>query len=327
MAGLSFWTSPVKASWDQTGIPQAVFSAAAPAANAAALRYGYRAGGIFAGKVAGELAKRYTKYSPSSTGRSAASRSRWRRSTAGRAHFKLAAMPPGRGYKRRRTGVRTFRRGYNRTGGYYGRFKGKSSSARGSALQEMKFVQFPFDNSNISPLGVTTAILTTIVQGDSEAERIGRRATIRSIAWRINLSLPIQDAKALPVAGNIIRLMIVQDTQCNGVAIPITQLLEAADYQSFNNLANKNRFKTLYDKYHTLNYSGLASDAVGVVSQAAHERFLAIYKKVNIIIEFDNTATTGVISTVRSNNIQAFAISKASGAAMISLVRIRFTDN
>ncbi len=214
---------------------------------------------------------------------------------------------------------RRFIPGYDRTGGYYRRYTGPNA--------EMKFKDFQLDDAVIASGGTVTATIHTIAEGNGEQERVGRKVTIKKVGWRYKIELPESDAQATPAEGDTVRAIMFLDKQCNGATATVTDILETANWQSFNNLANKSRFRILMDRTHDLNYSGIASDGAGVVSQANVVENYSFYKTCNIPIEYDNSATTGVITSIRSNNIGVLMISKSGLASMISKIRTRYSDH
>ncbi len=211
--------------------------------------------------------------------------------------------------------------GFQRTGGFFGRF------GPGSPNPELKFHDVDLDDPVVAAAGTVEDSLNHIAQGVTEKTRVGRKCTIRSVNWRFTLGIPESDAIADPASGDTIRLIMFLDKQANGAAPGVTDILASADYQSFNNLANKSRFRTLMDRSYTLNYHSLASDGAAVVSQGNWNENDAFYKKVNIPIEFDATAADGSMATIRSNNIGVLAISKMGLGAIEGKIRLRFSDN
>ncbi len=225
------------------------------------------------------------------------------------------AKAQSRGRRRAPTYKRRFRPGYNRTAGYYGRYAGGG---------ELKFHDVDLDDAVIAAGGTITASVNLIPQGVTEVQRIGRKCTIKSINWRMSLNLAEQDAQATPESGDTVRIIMYIDKQCNGATAAVLDVLESADFQSFNNLSNKSRFRTLMDRTITLNFATLASDGAGVVSSTDMFIDQQFYKKCNIPIEFD--ATTGAITEIRSNNIGVLLISRAGVSIFNSKIRLRFSD-
>ncbi|MFQ0997907.1 hypothetical protein [Gilliamella sp. CG33] len=237
---------------------------------------------------------------------------------------KLMAMRRGR--KRRRPGPyrgRAFRRprivGPQR---FYTR--GRRATAGG----ELKFHDISFSDAVVTNSGaIVEDSLLTIAQGTTESTRIGRKLTVKAIAFRYTVQIPTTATAANTT--DTIRVMMYLDKQTNGAAAAVTDILESAAYQSFNQLANTSRFTILYDKTTSLSCkSGSGRGTADTLSFGGHRVDPTFYKTCNIPIEYDNVASTGVITTMRSNNIGILAIT-ASGLAGIptALVRIRFSDN
>ncbi len=239
------------------------------------------------------------------------------RGTAGRPQFRRVMQGARRG---------RFANGRYRKVGYWGRYPGAGGSPYGG---ELKFHDIDFDDAVVANTGAiaNAGSVVLIGQGVTESTRIGRKCTIRSIGWRYSYGLPEQDAVATPQAGDLLRVIMYVDKQTNGATAGVTDILETADYQSFNNLANKGRFRILCDKVHTINYSGLASDGAGVVSQARPVYSGRFFKKMNLPLEFSGTAAPAAITEVRTNNIGILLISQGGVCDFASKLRFRFSDS
>jgi len=207
--------------------------------------------------------------------------------------------------------------GFTRTGGFYGRF---------GIGGELKFHDVDINDAVVAAGGTIAANTVHVIQqGVTEKQRIGRKCTIRSINWRFNISLPEVDALATPNPSDTIRVILYLDKQANGAAAGVQDILEFDDFQSFNNLANKSRFRTLMDRTYDMNYTTLSSDGAGVSSSASYEINDTLFKKVNLPIEFDST--TGAIGEIKSNNIAVLLVGKNGVAGFASKMRLRFSDN
>ncbi len=211
---------------------------------------------------------------------------------------------------------RLFLPGKDRVGGYYGRYAGSAG--------ELKFHDVDLNDAVIAAGAQITDSINKIAQGVTESTRVGRKCTIKRISWRYRMFLPEQDAVPTPFAGDNVRVIMYQDKQCNGATIVALDLLETDDEHSFYNLANSGRFRILMDKTITLNYTGLASDNAGVVSQTRYSMEGTFNKACNIPIEFNNT--TGAITEIRSNNIGVMLIGVTAVAVFDSKIRLRFSD-
>ncbi len=189
---------------------------------------------------------------------------------------------------------------------------------------ELKFHDVDLDDAVVAAAGTIVASINLIPQGVTEITRIGRLCRLARIGWRYHYSLPTQDAQALPATGDILRMVLYKDKQSNGATATVTGILESADYQSFNNLANQRRFMILMDRTVSINYDSLASDGAGIVSSNAQIRAGAFYKTCNIPLEFDGA--TGAITELRSDNLGVLLISKNGICGFNSKFRLRFKD-
>ncbi len=171
--------------------------------------------------------------------------------------------------------------------------------------------------------GAITPSINLIAQGVTESERVGRKCTIKSISWNWEIDLPEKVAQATPPAPEFYRIIMYLDKQCNGATATVLGILEAADYQSFNNLANSSRFVTLCDKRLVMNYTA----AIGITASSDWPQQLRsgfFYKRCNIPLEFDST--TGAITEIRSNNIGVLLITRGGLGGFASKIRLRFSD-
>ncbi len=241
--------------------------------------------------------------------------------------------------KRTRTG-RTYMprkyRGYFRTQGafrnttsQYGRAGGGRNPAGGNA--EWKWLDTAANSVNIASTGVLVQDSLNIVpSGTGPSERIGRKITIRSINGHMNFFTNLTDAQPVPSPGVFVRLILVLDSQANGtnaIVSGIGGILVNADVLEHLNLNNSQRYRVLMDKYVTINPTNMASDGAGVVSSAALTAYRSFYKRCNIPVEFN--ADSGLMATIRSNNLGMIAISSVGGVDSITLEsnwRIRYTD-
>ncbi len=204
-----------------------------------------------------------------------------------------------------------------------GRFR-RGRRANG-VTSELKFHDLDIDDASIAANGTIAQVsCLTIAQGTTESERIGRKVVVKSINWRYSIST-IVASTSTATEPLTVRVVLYLDKQTNGATATVTGILESDDYQSFNQLANKSRFRTLMDRTHTLNPNGIAGDGSANDFNGFTENY-TFFKKVSIGVEYDNTFTTGVIGTMRSNNIGVLLLGKNTGGVFDSKMRIRFSD-
>jgi len=211
-------------------------------------------------------------------------------------------------------------RGYLRTGGFYGRFRGRR--AGGPASSELKFFDTTLANTNVVTTGTVNPNLVIIPQDDTESGRIGRKVTIKSI-W-VKGTVFMASAAAATNTSDATRLMLVQDKQANGAAFTVAQVLAQISINGFRNLENENRFRVLWDTTIRINQNG--GLAAATFEQA---RQFSKYIKCNIPIEYDSTASTGAIGTQRSNSLAILMLNhEADNASVVQYrARVRYSDN
>ena len=243
-----------------------------------------------------------------------------------------SSNPYNRGKKRRRAAGAAYARrvlqkrnggrpGYTRTVGFYGRFSGRGLNV------EKKFLDTNVGiNGDDQGAIFNSGTVCVVPEGDGQSNRHGRKITITSVMLRGRFTL---DATA-PTPDRM-RIIMYLDKQCNGATLAASDILtnasgSAATIDGFRNLEETHRVVVLADKTYTLQRpNGNATVALAVAN-----RTVTMYKKCNIEIVYDNSATTGAIATIRSNNIGFMLINQLDTAANAGdfngNIRIRYTD-
>lgn len=188
---------------------------------------------------------------------------------------------------------------------------------------ERKFIDtLPNDGVDFivsSGLGVILQTVNQIAEGTDESSRIGRLVVIDSISYRFTTYL---DEGANADQSDVIRVSIYLDHQCNGNGLAAGNLIyEDSSFPGFRVLNNIQRFKILCSMTFAVNNTGSSS------TQTHTTRVISKQLK-GIIVEFDNSFTTGVLSTIRSNNIGILYESERGKVhiAKGSIVRCTFHD-
>ncbi len=185
---------------------------------------------------------------------------------------------------------------------------------------EWKFHDVDLDDALIASTGTITPTVNIIAQGVTESTRIGRKCTLRTIAWRYNLNMV--SVTNMATTSVTVRVMMYLDKQANGETATVTDILESDNYQSFNNLSNSGRFKILHDKFVTLH----APSAIAGPSSGEMDKNGTFFKNVSIPIEF--SGATGAIAEIRSNNIGVLLHSRINDLVKFdSKIRFRFSDS
>lgn len=211
--------------------------------------------------------------------------------------------------------MRSTQRGYLRTSGYY------KWQKRG----EYKFLDTTTNQFTVSQAGVVVdPTLVEIPQGVTQSSRVGRKCTIKKISMRgYTTIVPTDSANE---TADRVRIIVFVDHQANGAAAGVTDILETADVDSFRNLSNVNRFSVLLDRTYSNNsivaFTNGAGDDIG-----RHILNFSFNKTLNMPVEYDDSATTGAIGTIRSNNIGVLVIGQEDQYSVMSYVtRVRFSD-
>ncbi len=199
---------------------------------------------------------------------------------------------------------------------------------RAETLGELKFHDLDIDDGTVTAAGTIAQVSCNIIaQGNTESERIGRKLTIRKVNWKYEVRIAAVQDQADPPNGDLVRVILYQDKQANGATALVADILETADYQSFRNLANQGRFNILMDRTHNVGQQLSAVDGTNTAAYPiVHAGPYSFNKACAIPIEYDNSATTGVITSQRSNNLGVLTISQAGVAGFFSKMRLRFSD-
>jgi hypothetical protein len=226
---------------------------------------------------------------------------------------------------------------------------------------EMKFFDTNVVNITITAAGVIPIqTCVNMTRGTGVNERIGERAQVRSIQLKYEIKgvdIDTTDVDQVKTEG-MVRVLLVQDTQCNGTAADVNDVLRVgidngAGTPNFiervRNLTWSERFRTLYDNYHFMDsqYNTTistqrtaatvppvpAGQDITVESYNYNVQWKRIrcekYMKVQIPIQYDNLASTATITDIRSNNL--FLIIGCDDAfdeigVINALIRVRYTD-
>lgn len=156
-------------------------------------------------------------------------------------------------------------------------------------------------------------LLNAIAQGTDASNRIGRKITIKSLLIRMQWKLG-----GTSTFGSPLRVLVVYDKQANATAPAITDVLALDEFFSCNNLANRDRFVTIFDNM---------MEPISVGGNAAVADVL--YKRLNLETMY-NSGTDALIGSISSGSIYLFV---AQGGNLLTAngnfnarCRIRYTD-
>lgn len=180
--------------------------------------------------------------------------------------------------------------------------RAKASKRRSTSLNaELKFLDTAHSFTTDATLEIpATGQINLVPQDDTQSGRDGRKIVIKSIFTRLQMTLkPAADA----LAADVMYLWLVQDKQCNGGAATVgdanTGIFTTTNAVTCQlTLANSSRFKILKKWSWPFNPSAGVTTAYN-----NYTRNMSYYMKCEIPIEFDASAITGAIGTIRSNNL------------------------
>lgn len=154
--------------------------------------------------------------------------------------------------------------------------------------------------------------MTSIDDGTEDFERVGAKISITAVQYHLEASLD-----AAETGSNLVRVILFCDKQSNGSAPTVTNILQNADFLSFRNLDNLQRFDILDDTVLELNASaGVSGTLIG------DSVYKGVYKKVDYVASFASAA--GAVPL--TNNIGMLVIAKNTNGTYNVRSRLRFTD-
>lgn len=207
----------------------------------------------------------------------------------------------------------------------------------GSGIAPPTTAGTPFTYSGCALVGSNFGIaqpLNLTITGNALSNRIGRKISMRSV--KINMVLRPPNSTGFGVAATtvfptgqnvlfapIIRILLVYDRQTNGAAVGYGDVLATpggsgvgnaisgfVGPQSSNNLNNRSRFLTLFDKVYTLGSADIAG------------KHIQIYKKLNLpVIYGNNTNPTGCydVSGIQTGGLFVMAVAENQPITALAL--------
>ncbi len=185
------------------------------------------------------------------------------------------------------------------------------------ATKKLLNVERKFKDTKITTTGISTGgrvdSLVLLSQGDGGSTRDGEQVKFVSILLKYILKI------GASASATFFRVILVHDKQANGTKASITDYLEdisASDaIISPNNLSNKFRFRTLYDRVHSMSGTG---------NQTIHAK---VYKTIDTKVRYSGNA--GDETDLSSSNILIMLVSdEGVNVPQISyFARLRFVDN
>lgn len=177
-----------------------------------------------------------------------------------------------------------------------------------------------------------TISLNSVVQGDGESQRDGRRITMRSIYVEGTIIVAPQASLSTADSPATVFIALVLDTQCNGAILASEDVFtnKSGDAvlaaQPFRNLQFTKRFKILAIKRMTIANPNMTNDTGstgGVISQGLRRPF-KFFKKLSRTVTYSATTETIANTTDNSLNIIAYCSNDQLAPKLYYNARLRF---
>lgn len=215
--------------------------------------------------------------------------------------------------KKRKVYARTSGLAPGATRGFFNRAPSLSRAPERKLIDTSGAISFISDTT--SPPLPNVVLVNGVSQGSDINNRIGRRYTNVSVQMRYTCQ--VSAITPTPAAA---RIMIVYDLQPNGATtVPIlTDILQTATTTSPMNINNRDRFRVIYDKTHTVSPNG------------PEIFYTKMFKKLNLVTT-NNAGTTATIGSIATGAMYVVTVGDTAEAADtfasgIVYVRVRFTD-
>jgi len=156
-------------------------------------------------------------------------------------------------------------------------------------------------------------LLNGTAQGTDATERVGRKILLKSLLIRGSFSLA-----STSTGGSPLRVLVVFDKQTNAAAFGVTDALLNNEFESPNNLSNRDRFITICDQL------------VDPVSAGGdYSRQFVVYKKLNLET-MCNSGSSGAVGDITSGSMYVLFAQDGQIATTAPTVkwqsRVRFED-
>lgn len=195
-----------------------------------------------------------------------------------------------------------------------------SSGAIGRGNPELKVVDTAL-TTTIVPTTATITLLNGIATGTDYVNRIGRKILIKSILFRATV---IPNTSNNTPAGDVTRHMLLYDSQANGAAPAIGDILQNSSINDPMNLNNRDRFKVIFDKFVTMAAAQYSTGTLTAGSPTAKQ--VTVYKRCNLEQIFNNTGSS--VTSIQTGALYYVVLSGFNNqSTSLWTCRVRFIDN
>lgn len=180
---------------------------------------------------------------------------------------------------------------------------------------ELKYFDQTFPLANVTDTGNLTTPLNQMAQGTNGSQRVGLSTPIKSVTYRVD----IRQGATTPLPSTV-RVMLVWDKQPNQVQPAVTDVLQTANFNSYLNMINRERFVSLRNDYVSLSPQG---DQTVYLERYVKINMMAQYAEGTIPVQPAIINTTGALFLLFISDQNA----AASQPRISASARVRFMDN
>lgn len=226
------------------------------------------------------------------------------------------AYGPGplyRGPKRKYYGPRY------RMGGYGSEIKFADSEVTSTALSVSWVTLNP----------TTKDSLSSVAQGTTESQHLGRTMYITSLHLRIEFFIGSTESQVAPIDDEIVRFAIVRDTDTKGSEVTATDVMDAGqsnDVLAFRNLQHTSRLFVHHDKTFIMRSHTTNEGALDKFAAQQRIRFFKVNLTFKKPIRVLFSGTTAVVASIVDNSFHFICISSAVNVNVTYQCRLRFKD-
>ncbi len=175
-----------------------------------------------------------------------------------------------------------------------------------------------------------TVLLNTVVQGDGESNRDGRKITMKSIFVRGIVVSNARTNVTVPITASEVMIAIVLDTQTNGATLASENVFANPGANGitatsvFRNLQYTKRFKVLKRVCMTLPQSEMTYDGTNMEAEGFAVPFSMFVKLNDIRVLFSGTTETVASITDNSLHVVAYCTNVGQVPTLNYISRLRF---
>jgi len=164
--------------------------------------------------------------------------------------------------------------------------------------------------------------LNGLSEGNTDSTRVGNRITVKSVMLRGKAT--VAPSNDFGNAKQTVRIIVYLDRQANGATAAVGDILASADYRSFNNLDNSDRFRTLAEETIDLVATGAAATGAAFSFSGDTKSF---FLKAKLNLDFKYKGNAGTVADLSGNNIGVLVIGETDGLGTLGYIaRVRYTD-